>query len=642
MHNIRRGYIYLACLASLQAVSWAVISLLRNVLLPNAVTSLENTALQIAIIIVGLPIFLVHWLWAQRLARRDVDERESIVRRLYLYGVMSAFLGPFLPNALDLLDSLLRLASGLSANTARYSGSSWSSAIIAHLSAMLVLALLWFYHWRIVQDENREIPDSGNAATVRRLFTYSFSAAGLVMTTLAIVALSRWLMVQISSVMTITHRTGMIRELARLAVGLPLWLLFWQWAQRRFAAPDEEERASALRKIYLYLAVFFSVLATVVDLTIVLRDILARLMGHRASGSGDIREALSILFGAVLVWAYHAYILRRDGAVVGELASVTWVPQLYHYLVATIGLGALLIGLAGNISLIVRALVITIVHQMPEEAAWFTALILAGLPVWILPWRRLQLAATTPGSAGDAESRAVIRKIYLYFYLLLATLTVLGSGVYIVSRLLGLLLGVRQSGNLLADLGRAIAYSVIAVGVWLYHGFILRADDQRNKAAQVRHLSQLCVAVLSTGDESLDRTLVDELRRGLPGLNLETMDAQTTASPADLAEVNLIVGPWTILMPGDEATKTVIASPAPKVLLPVPAKGWHWASASEEDPQEAVHQAVRAVKQFAAGEEIQAKRKLGAGAIVAIVVGGLILISLVINFVSLLTTLWNY
>lgn len=628
MANARRGYIYLACLVSLEAVTWAVISLLRNLLTSPKYTSLEGTAFQIAIIIVGLPLFVVHWLWAQRLARRDAEERGAVLRRLYLYGVMATFLSPFLANTFDLLERLLRLADDLlRLGIGHPFAFSRRFTIAHHLAAMAVLALLWFYHWRVVQHDSREIPEEGGAATVRRLYVYGFGAAGLAMTTLAAVYLARWLMFQFGSGTIVTRQADLIREVARLAVGLPLWLIFWSWAQRLFAAPDEEERNTVLRKVYLYAIVFLSVLATVTTLTIVLADGLGRLLGVSPS-SGDVREALAVLLGAGLVWTYHAYVLRRDAALAGEPATTAWVRQLYHYLVAAIGLGALLTGLAGDLTLLIQALAeVSFVRDVPEMAAWFTALILAGLPVWLLPWRQVQLAATAPGPTGDEESRSVIRKIYLYFYLLLATLTVLGSGVYLVSRLVGLVLGVRQSGNLLAELGQALAYSVMAVGIWLYHGSVLRADGRRVGAVRAARLSSLRVAVLNTGDESLDHTLLDELRRELPGLGLQVLDTSAADTPAALTQADLIVGPWLAAITGDEVAQAIAACPVPKILLPIPAEGWHWAGTSEVKPQEAVRQAMRAVKQFAAGEEIQAKQGLSAGAIMAIVVSSVLLLA---------------
>jgi hypothetical protein len=120
--------------------------------------------------------------------------------------------------------------------------------------------------------------------------------------------------------------------------------------------------------------------------------------------------------------------------------------------------------------------------------------------VWILPWRQAELGAEASGPAGAEERRSLVRKIYLYFYLFVATMTVLSGVVYIVYRLLSLLLGEANTGNLLSDLGQAIAFSLIAAGVWLYHGFVLRGDGQLAKQEQAKRLANLRVVVVD-GEE---------------------------------------------------------------------------------------------------------------------------------------------
>ena len=82
MVTVRRWYVFLVCAVSLQPVTWAVIALLRNLFISGRGAPVTAIAFQIAVIVIGLPVFLVHWLWAQRLAGRDADEHESALRRL--------------------------------------------------------------------------------------------------------------------------------------------------------------------------------------------------------------------------------------------------------------------------------------------------------------------------------------------------------------------------------------------------------------------------------------------------------------------------------------------------------------------------------------------------------------------------------
>jgi hypothetical protein len=649
MHTVRRIYIYLVSAISLQSVAWAAITLLRDLLAPGTYTSIEGTALQIALIVIGLPIFVGHWLWAQRLARREVEERESVLRRLYLYGVLAGFLGPLVANAFDLLDGLLRWIFQLGPQDAyRYLNLSPTGIALYHLAAMAVLALLWLYHRRVLAADRQALPETERAATVRRLYVYGLSAAGLAMTALAIVYLLRWLISQGGGGGIALGYSDLSRQVARLAVGLALWLVFWTGAQRRFAAPDDEERASVLRKLYLYLAVFAGVLAAVTASTVVLAALLRRLLqASSPGGSGDIREALSIIVGAVLVWAYHAYVLRRDVALAGEQPAGSGVRRLYLYLVAHVGLAAFLIGLGGNVSVLIRWLSgARFVSGLGGEVAWFSAALIAGLPVWGVPWRPLQGAAAAPGPAGDEESRAIVRKIYLYFYLFLATVTALSSGVYIISRLIARILGGPGADNLLSDMGTAIAFSLIAVGVWLYHGLLLRGDGRRIKQVQREQLAPLRVTVVDAGDGSLGRALLDELRRQLPAVSLQPLGLTPAAAgamgagaalpdvPALLAQSDLIVGPWTIAVAGAAGgavtasfASAVTASPAHKLLVPLAQEGWEWVGVDPVKTKGVVRKAVRAVRQLASGEGVQPAQRLDAGAIAAIVVGALVMLA---------------
>jgi len=187
-------------------------------------------------------------------------------------------------------------------------------------------------------------------------------------------------------------------------------------------------------------------------------------------------------------------------------------------------------------------------------------------------------------------------------------MTVLGSGVYLVYRLIALALGVGPQGNLLAELGQAIAYSLMAVGIWLYHGAILRADGRRAQAVKTERLASVRVVVLDGGDESLGRALLEELQRELAGLDLQALDASAADAPAVLAGADLIVGPWMAATAGDEVARAIAGNPSPKLLLPTATEGWHWAGVGELKDKDIIRHTVRAVKQFTSGEEIKGRR----------------------------------
>ena len=636
MLNVRRWYIYLVCALSLQGVVWAVIALLRNLFIygvdPIAV------AFQIAVVIVGLPVYLAHWLWGQRLVQSEDEERGAVLRRFYLYGMMAAFLGPFTANAFDLIR---RLLGGLSQfQSYGYQQLSFGEAILIHVLAMIVLAPMWFYHQRTITEDSRIIPEIGGSATVRRLYVLGFSATGLILTTMAIIHLIRWIMLQLDSnvIRSSGLWVGLTDEITRLAIGVPLWLIFWRWAGKLYSGPSEDEHASILRKFYLYGAVFIGAMTAVANATGLLAGVIRRALSLPPEGGIGIYQPLPVIIGMGMLWAYHALVLRNDAEQVLEAPRQAGVRSLYLYLIAGIGLSALLIGLSGDISVIIRALGEGFGTSLRGELSWFTAAIIAGLPVWIIPWRQVQIEAEEKSTTGENARRLVVRKIYLYFYLFVASMTILSSTVYIVFRILSLVLGGESLE--VTELGQAISFSLIAVGVWLYHGRILQSDRRISQIEKADNITALKMAIVDISDGSFGRSLVNELKREMPDLTLEpiVLNSETQegegmgeghdAAIAELAKAGLIVGPWAITVPGGgegavtaDIAHAVATSSARKLLVPEQVEGWDWAGVESWKADDLLRQTVHAIKQIAAGEMVKVLRPLGVGTIIAIIIG---------------------
>jgi hypothetical protein len=413
-------------------------------------------------------------------------------------------------------------------------------------------------------------------------------------------------------------------------------LIFWRWAQALFFGPSENERESILRKFYLYAVIFIAVLGTVTNIAFILAGFFRRLLD--LPPMGDLRDPLPIIIGMSLLWAYHAYVLNNDAKLVPEAPRQAGVRRLYLYLVAAIGLAAFLVGLSSDISVLIQALADqSFASGLKEQLAWSTAALLAGLPVWLWPWRLVQLKAVAPGPEGAEERQSLVRKIYLYFYLFVATMTVLSSAIYIVFQLLSLVLGGRDATNLLSDLGHAIAFGLIAVGVWLYHGLALRDDGRLNQRDQSDRLTGWRVALVDKGEGEFGRAALDRLRHELPDLSLEPIGLTEQAAQAmgattgqgnilaQLAGVQLIVGPWDMTVEGNgvpsEVARAIVTNPARKLLVPVRAGGWEWAGVDRWNADSLVQQTVHAVKQIVTGEEVKPARGLSIGLVIGIVAG---------------------
>jgi hypothetical protein len=118
--------------------------------------------------------------------------------------------------------------------------------------------------------------------------------------------------------MSDSTRGTLATSLSSLIVGLPLWLVMWRPMQAEAMAQGEmgdHARRSVLRKIYLYLVLFASVIGGMATAVGLVYQLIRVLLGGDA-GSGFVDDVLNLiqllfLFGVVLV--YHLNVLRMDG-----------------------------------------------------------------------------------------------------------------------------------------------------------------------------------------------------------------------------------------------------------------------------------------------------------------------------------------
>jgi len=643
MSNIRNIYIYLTTAISLNAVTWALIAMLRSLTASGSIRSdREFLAFQIAIIIIGLPIFLIHWLWAQRLAAVDEEEQRAPLRRIYLYFILAVMLTPILANTFELfayrLDELL------------------SGALIHYTVTVIPLGMLFYYHQLVLIADTHETPPVGTNARIRRLYHFGFSAAGLWMVTQAVINLLHWFLLGSTSTSVISRRFlgGITPEITRLVMGLAIWLFFWRWLQTAFFGPRADEKQSIIRKVYLYLVVFISSLSAVGAATAILDGYFRQLLGVSELGSGAGPElGYAVIIGMGVVWAYHAYVLRGDAAADPDAQRSASVRRAYLYLVAGVGLATFLSGLIGDIMILIDNLTASgsLGSGDKRQLAVATAALIAGLPVWILPWRTAQLEALEEDDALAASNRrAVARKIYLYFYQFVAVMSVLGGLIYIVFQILLLVLGVRNSVGLLNELAQALAFTLIGAAVLGYHGQVLRADGRLDKGEKTERLQDFNLVLLDNHDGSFGLALKLALAAKFPHLNLTSIGLTKPAAealdmsikqkdiPKTLAAADLIVGPWDISVDDDSSasaiTKAVVASPTVKLLAPRRKEGWDWAGIDPWNDEDLVEQTVQSVTQFLEGDEVKLARGLGLGAIAVLVIAGLCLLSFIFSLVG--------
>jgi len=105
----------------------------------------------LSLLIVGVPVWLLHWRSVQKIARREDEaglaERSSLPRRIYLYGV--AFVGAILILSY-LAQVIYRLfLYGMGGNAA----DNFTSLLAEDIARSLIAAVLWVVHLKALRDD---------------------------------------------------------------------------------------------------------------------------------------------------------------------------------------------------------------------------------------------------------------------------------------------------------------------------------------------------------------------------------------------------------------------------------------------------------------------------------------------------------
>ena len=529
----QRAYIYLAAFVAFAVLLQGAYGLATDVARAAAWFRPGGDALAtwIAMIIVGLPVWLVHDLLLRRAVIKYPEEAGSALRKLYIHGALALstlyiFFGSIL--------IIQEIAGGVTG--------------LEHIGGVLVAAGLWYYLWR---REDLEGQPSSRAQTVKRWRIYGLSVIFL---TLAVAA-TYWIIFAIAyyayELATGASDTLLgpedignpLRTAAAWAlVGTTAWAIQW----RAVATRDEE---SVLRQVYLYGFTFVGGAALALwGATATIYVVIAQLVGADDTTTAVayfrqfILPVVGLLIGLALL-AYHWSIIRRDAARRAPLrhsresgnlepgmqptpvtpptatpatpslipatplrhsresgnlepgmqptpvtpptsdpASPTVIPSAgeespqlsntFKYIMSAVGLIALVPGIMVLVMTILFLLtegdVLAPANGDAEALAVALTMIIVGAPLWFAFWWRVV----------RADPHALIRRIYLYVALIALGGTWLFTLIALLAAVLTEILG-QGSGFLDDALILGLSILLPAATFFAYHTLVLREDSRR-------------------------------------------------------------------------------------------------------------------------------------------------------------------
>lgn len=297
-------------------------------------------------------------------------------------------------------------------------------------------------------------------------------------------------------------------------IGLATWLIHWIPAERLAGAPDEagrEERGSAIRRLFLYAALFVGGIILSLAFGHLIRDFILAATGRLSSSEwltgGIVRPATTLVITGTF-WLYYRGVAGRDRRLVPEVGAGATLRRWFLYGLSFFGL---LIALFAAANLVMTLWEIALprpnariigpewsVPNLIERIGTFAA----GVVTWALAWSAGTRALAQVGP--DPEVRSVLRKVYLYLVLAITVAWTVWNGGQILYVLLrgALLPGDVPAGltGVLALLGPPVARVLVFGLAWVYHARAVereaRLAAERRQQATIRWFYQYLAALV--------------------------------------------------------------------------------------------------------------------------------------------------
>jgi hypothetical protein len=182
--------------------------------------------------------------------------------------------------------------------------------------------VVWAYYGRWLSEQIGYEELSPRRAGKKRLYFYILSAIGL---TAAFTGTAMLINLIIDIVTgqdylgNYTFREQLCASIATLVVGLPLWVMTWRPMQAdavQEGDAGDHARRSIVRKAYLYLVLFASVIGGMVSAVTLVFTLINAALGGDVIGSflNSVLNSLQLLALFVVLLLYHLSALRKDAA----------------------------------------------------------------------------------------------------------------------------------------------------------------------------------------------------------------------------------------------------------------------------------------------------------------------------------------
>ena len=593
MKTVRRLYFYAVALISLEVVLWGLINLLRSIVDQTVGGGAEALAQALALVVVGVPIFLIHWLWAQRVSARDEEEKIASLRAIFLYGVLIGTLIPVIQNLLAFINRTSLQLLHLSAERALVGGlQTWPDNLIA----ILMNGIVAVYFWNILRNEWKTLPSKENFADVRRLYRYVWVLYSLLMMILGAQQALDYLFFIPGGVLGELTSETLINGIALLIVGTPVWFYSWRVIQDSLA--DAAEKESNLRLSFLYVLALSGVITVLTTAAMVINIVITKILGADIATADFIHQIggpISVGLPLGVVWAYYGRWLNRHIDSIGDPIRQAGMKRVYFYILSALGLGGAFIGVASLINFMIDLLTggsLILTDTLRSNLASAISLIVAWLPLWLMTWRPMQRNALAEDDMAEHARRSIVRKAYLYLALFAGVIGGMISAVALVFQFLNALLGSQVDSSFLSTVLNDLQLLVLFIILFIYHLLVLRRDGLFTASALAKKQSDFKVLIADSGN-GFGELVKAAMAKSAPNVSF------SIASKKPEGQFNAIVLSGSLAMDAPDWIRSFNGN---RIIVPNEAQGIIWAGGVNRN---VIQQAAHVVRQLAEGQPVR-------------------------------------
>ena len=376
---------------------------------------------------------------------------------------------------------------------------------------------------------------------LRRLYLYLVSAAALATLAAGLSALGfTVLMFVFNDPNADASRGALAGATAATLVALVVWGVHF-WFARRYAHRDPAERASAIRRLYVYWACLVMSIGAAIALDNAIANYLRPIFDCSTASTTSVYRPFDCHEGASLLptaqaawialvlgalWALHYRIATRDRAAVGEQGRSASLRRWYMYPALLVGLLMMLSGAASLIILVwlrlVNSSLGTDQYRYIGDAA---GLLVGGTVLWGFHARVLAQSYL------EDDRKSTLRALEGFIAVAVCILFALIGAAQILYYALARLLGVASPGNVGSDVVAAMAAPVCVAVVYGAAWFLVRRRLSRDtgshevdRQAGVRRLytnlaALVSMATLGTGAAGVIWYLAEQIEAPLIGVS---------------------------------------------------------------------------------------------------------------------------